>query len=199
MDALDEPLAVSVQGIEGIDGVVFGLVRGRVVECEQRVEALQGGLCGGTFHLLGLVHDYDGMIGGNHVDGAAAGKLVALVIDDAALLAAAALLERGGKGLSVDDHHVQPGVAAELVKLLQVAAVIDEPAGFLAVILHEVFLKHVETLGHTLADGYAGHHNDEFAPAEAAVEFKHRFDIDIGLARTRFHLDVECHGPVTWR
>ncbi len=50
-------------------------------------------------------------------------------------------------------------------------------------------LRHTaETLLHALADGDARHHDDELAPAVAAVQFVHRLDVGVGLARTRLHL-----------
>ena len=78
--------------------------------------------------------------------------------------------------------------------MLQIGAVVDKPAGLLAVILHEVVFEHPETLGHSFADGDAGHHDDEFRPAVPLVHLEHRLDIDVGLSRTGLHLDVETAG-----
>ena len=60
--------------------------------------------------------------------------------------------------------------------------------------LHEVFFEHTERLGNSLADSDAWHNDDKLRPAVEFVEFKHRFDIDISLACTGFHLDIEVDG-----
>lgn len=57
-----------------------------------------------------------------------------------------------------------------------------------------MFFEHTERLGHTLADSDARHNNDELRPVVELVEFKHRLNIDVGLACTGFHLDVEVDG-----
>ena len=95
--------------------------------------------------------------------------------------------------MGVDNHYRNAAVLRELVELLQVAAVIHKPASLFAVMLHEVVFEHTETLSHALTNGDARHHHDKLAPAITAVEFKHRLDVNVGLTRTCFHLDVEAH------
>ena len=111
LDALDQALVVGVQRVEREHGVVALLVRGGVVEAEQRVE-LPHGLARGTrllTHLLRLIDDENGIRGGEHVDGTAAAKVVALGEHDARRLVAAATLLALGlvervERLHVDDH-----------------------------------------------------------------------------------------------
>ena len=52
--------------------------------------------------------------------------------------------------------------------------------------------KHGETLKHAFADGDGWHHDNELVPAIAFVHLEHGLDIDVGLTRTRFHLDVQA-------
>ena len=54
-----------------------------------------------------------------------------------------------------------------------------------------MLLKHPETLGHTLSDGDARHHDNELAPAVTLVQLEHRLDIDISLASPGLHLNVK--------
>lgn len=126
-----------------------------------------------------------------------AGSLFTLAVDNQAVLAESALFERRSKGLGIDDHDIQPCIAAELAKLLHVATVVDEPASLFVVILHEVFFKHGKTLGYALTDGVVRHHDDELTPAIAFVEFKHRFGINVGFACASFHFDVERDSTVS--
>ena len=48
-----------------------------------------------------------------------------------------------------------------------------------------------KALQHTLADGDAGHNNDEFLEAVALVQFKNRAEVDVCLASAGLHLDRE--------
>ena len=192
-DALHEFLLESVEGIKGIYRVVVLLVGGRVVQHEQRPEAFECRLRGIAAHLLRLVTDDDGGVGGYHVDRTARGELVALGVDDAALLAFASFFHRGGESLGVDHHNAQSGIVGEGIEFVQSRTVVDKPAGFLAVMLHEVIFKHPETLGNALANGDARYHNDELRPTVAFVEFKHRFDVDISLAGAGFHFHIKAH------
>ena len=89
------------------------LVRGRVVQHKQRLEFGQRRLRDLALHLLGLIHDDNRMVGGNHINRPAAAEFVALRVNDAALLAASPFLHRGGKSLCIDNHHVQPGIRRE--------------------------------------------------------------------------------------
>ena len=111
LDALDQALVVGIQRVERKHGVVALLVRGGVVEAEQRIELLHG-LARGTrllTHLLRLIDDEDGIGGGEHVDGTTAAKVIALGEHDARRLVAAATLLALGlvervERLHVDDH-----------------------------------------------------------------------------------------------
>ena len=165
----------------------------RVVEYKQRAEAFESRLCGIAAHLLRLVHDDDGAVGRNHVDRPARGELIALGVDDAALLAFASFFHRGGECLGVNHHNAQSGIVGEGIEFVQSRTVVDKPAGFLAVMLHEVVFEHAETLCHTLADGDARYHDDKLRPTVAFVELKHRLDVNVGLTSAGFHLYIEAH------
>ena len=69
--------------------------------------------------------------------------------------------------------------------------VVDEEARLLLVALQKVLGGDVQRLGHALADGNAGHDDDELAPAVQLVQFEDGLDVAVGLARAGFHLDVE--------
>ena len=52
---------------------------------------------------------------------------------------------------------------------------------------------------HTFADGNAGHNYNKLAPTVTLIQLEHRFDVNIGLAGTGLHLDIQraatqrCH------
>ena len=98
--------------------------------------------------------------------------------------------------MGIDNHNIQASVAAELVKLLQVAAVVDEPASLFAVILHEVFFKHIETLGNSLTDGDARHHDDELGKAVGFIQLQQGTQVNIGLAGAGRARDQAVHDEI---
>ena len=196
LDALDEFLVVGVQSVQGIHQVVLLLVRCRIVQHEQRVEAGDAllGRASLLSHLLGLVADDNGAVRSDDVDGPAAAELVALVEDDARRLVLGALLHRRVERLHVDDHAVYVARLGVRIKLGQVVRVVYEEPDLLVVLGEEVLLGVLQALGHALADGDRWHHHDELAPAVQAVELEHRLGVDVGLAGARLHLDVQLAG-----
>ena len=169
------------------------LVGRRVVDREKGIETCDAFLCGITAHLLRLVKDNDWPVLGNDVDRLAASEVITLSIDNKAGLVLCPLLHVTGKGLGVDDHHLEAAFAREAVKELQVLAAVDKKAGFLAILLHEVVLHGLKALVDALADRDAGDDNDKLGPAVALVELKHGLDVDIGLSGASLHLDIELH------
>ncbi|GFI58791.1 hypothetical protein IMSAG025_02255 [Muribaculaceae bacterium] len=192
--ALNKTLTVSVQCVEGINCIVSCAVSRRVIQDEKRIELFEGRLRCCSLHLLRLVHYDYRAVRCNHIDRTARSKLVTLRVDDTALLRASSLFEGGGKRLSVYKHHIQTGILRELVELIEIRAVIDEPTCFLSILLHEVFLQHTERLCHTLTYGNTWHNYNELGPAVEFVKLKHRLNIDVGLSRAGFHLDIEVDG-----
>ena len=75
--------------------------------------------------------------------------------------------------------------------MVQLFGVVDEEARLLVVRLQKVRGRDLQRLGHTLADGNAGHHDDELAPAVLLVQLKDGLDVAISLAGAGFHLDIE--------
>ena len=49
----------------------------------------------------------------------------------------------------------------------------------------------LKRLLYTLTDGNARNNNDEFAPTIPLVQLEHGLDVNIGLARTGLHLNVQ--------
>lgn len=107
------------------------------------------------------------------------------------------LFHRSGKSLRIDYHCRYAAVLRKLVELLKVGTVIYKPSCFLAIILHKMVLEHTEALGHTLADGDARHYNNKLRPSVAAVELKHRLNIDVCLTGAGLHLHIEVHDAVS--
>ena len=91
---------------------------GGVVQAEQRAKGLQGLLRDVAAHFLRFVHDDNGSVGGNDVDGTARRKFIALGVDNARFFAASILLERGGKRLGIDNHDVDAAVGGKGVQLV---------------------------------------------------------------------------------
>ena len=109
---LHEFLVVRIEGIQGIDLVVMGHMRGGEVHREQGVEMLAQSLLRLAVilsELLRLIQYEDRPVGGDDVDGTSRLELVPHGIDDPALLVLPILLERGREGLGVDDHHIDAG------------------------------------------------------------------------------------------
>ena len=167
------------------------LVRGGVVEREERVEACQCRLRGCASHLLRFVENDDGAVGCNHVDGSARAERVTLIVDDTCRLVVGTLFQRGVKGLGIDDHHADVSTLREGIDVAETVGVVDEVACLLAVEFHEVVSGNIKALLHTLTDGNAGHYHDELGPSVAFVQFEEGLDIDVGLSRTRLHLHIE--------
>ena len=57
-----------------------------------------------------------------------------------------------------------------------------------------MFFKHTKRFGYTLTDGDAWYNDDELRPTVEFVKFKHRLDVDVGLTRTGFHLNIKVDG-----
>src|ERR1700730_8793549 len=55
----------------------------------------------------------------------------------------------------------------------------------------EVLLRHVDAFEHTLANGDARHHDDEFLESVSLVQLEDGAKIDVSLARAGLHLDRE--------
>ena len=124
LDALHKPLVVGVEGVQLIDQVVDGRAtaiaqdRGRIAQAEQWVEAADAVLRGLAAHLLRLVLNDDGTVGGDDVDGPAALEAVLLFKDLAGILVLGALLHGGVERLHVDDHAADAIVLGEGIKIV---------------------------------------------------------------------------------
>ena len=191
LDLLHQPFVVGIQGIQHIHQGMVLLMGGGVVQAEERVEFPEALLGGVASHLLGFIQNDDGAVGLNDVDGLTAAKIIQLSAD------AAGILAPGVERLDIDDHDVNVRVLAVVVNFSQVLGVIDEETGLLAVVLHEMLLHGLKAFAHTFTDGNGGHHHDELAPAIQLVQFKHGFDVHIGLASPGFHLHVQGAGAET--
>ena len=74
--------------------------------------------------------------------------------------------------------------------------IVDEPAGFLAILLHEVVFEHFKALGHAFADSFRRDHDDKLVPTIEFVQLKHRLDIDVRLTCAGLHLNIESDRAV---
>ena len=89
------------------------LVSGGIAENKQGAEFLHGLNCARALHLLGLIQNQNWPVGGNHIDWTAGLKVVQFLVNSAGILAA------GIESLHVDDHHVDAGVRAEALQIVQ--------------------------------------------------------------------------------
>jgi hypothetical protein len=80
------------------------------------------------------------------------------------------------------------------VYLIEVVRIINEVACLLAILLHEVILRNVETLLHSFAYGDAGHNDDKLCPTVTLVQLEHCLDIDVGLTSTGLHFYIDLAG-----
>ena len=185
LDLLHELLLEGVDGVEPVDEVADGLVRRGVAQDHQGPEERQHVVRRPALHLLRFVEDEDGPVRGDHVDGSAASELVQLHVDAPRVLAAS--VER----LDVHHHHLDVGVRREVQHVLRMRGVVDVDLRRLAVVGGELVRRDLEGLLHALADGDAGHDDDELAPSVAPVQLEDRLCVDERLARPRLHLDLE--------
>ena len=169
------------------------LVGGGVVQGEERIEGFECRLCSGASHLLRFIQNDDWVVGSKNGDRLSGTELISFGVDDACRLVLGSFLH-GVEGLGVDDHHADVVALREGVDVVEAAAVVDEVASLLAVLLHEVIYRDVEALLHTLSDSDAWNHHDKLGPAILLVQFEHGLDIDVSLSRTGFHLHVELAG-----
>ena len=93
--------------------------------------------------------------------------------------------------MGVNDHHADVVGLRKGVDVVEAAAVINEVASLLAVLLHEVIDGDVKTLLHALSDGDAWHHYDKLCPTILLVQLKHGLDIDVCLSGTCLHLHIK--------
>ncbi len=184
-DPLDQLPLVGVHRVEPVDLVVGRPVRGGVPEGEQRVELRQGrgGLL--ALHLLRLVEDQDRPVAAITSIGRARLEAVEFLVDPTLVEA------RRVEGLHVDDHRVDAAPGRERLQLGEPLAVVNEGPDLPPVGLLEVLLGEVEGLPDALADGHAGHHHDELAPAVPLVQLVHRLQVAVRLPRAGLHLHVE--------
>ena len=138
LNLLHQFLFVSIQSVQRINTVVRSLMCGRIIEHKQRMEVAKCLLCSCAFHFLRLIHDDDGAIGCNHIDRSASVEIVSQTVDDTSIFVFCTLFQRSIKGLRVDNHHIDVGIAAVAVYFLEVATVVDETVGILVVLHLEV-------------------------------------------------------------
>ena len=192
-DLLDQLQLEGAHRVEPVDEVVGIAVRGRVAQRAERIERLDRLLrLVGRVHALGLVDDDDGPRRLHELDGLAARELVALLVDDVALLLFLGAGEVLAEGVDVDDEDLQRVARGELAQPVDLLGVVDE------VLERQVVVERAEVLGgdldvleHALADGHAGHHDDELLEAVAPRQLEDGAQVDVGLAGARLHLDGE--------
>ena len=205
LNLLHQFLVVGIDGIQSEHHVIDVIlpVRSTIEQGEQGLEQRQSltrlvALIHAQ-HTLRLIDDHDRVTLAEHIDRTAAAKLITLVEDYACRLVSPCaltllLVHRRVEGLRVDNHHVHTGIAGKGINLRELLGVIDEVLHALAVVFPgKVLLHTLKALQHTFAYGDAGDHHHELCPAVTLVQLIHGLDIGIGLARTRFHLDGECH------
>ena len=190
---LHQFVVVGIESIEYIHRVVVLLVGSGVVQGEERIEGFECRLCSGASHLLWFIQNDDWVVGSKNGDRLSGTELISFGVDDACRFVLGSLLH-GVEGLGVDDHHADVVALREGVDVVEAAAVVDEVAGLLAVLLHEVIYRDVEALLHTLSDSNAWNHHDKLGPAILLVQFEHGLDIDVCLSRTGFHLHIKLAG-----
>ena len=126
-DLLDQPKLKRPHRVEPVNQVVRVAVRGGVAERAKRIE------CPDRFlgllrriDALRLVDDDDGPGGLDELDGLPAGELVALLVDDVALLLFLGAGEVLAEGVDVDDQNLHRVADGELPQAVHLLGVVDE-------------------------------------------------------------------------
>ena len=192
-DLLDELQLEGPHRIESVDEVVGIPVGGGIAERAERIQRLDGLLrLVGRIHALRLVDDDDRPRRLHELDGLAAGELVALLVDDVALLLFLGAGEILAEGVDVDDQDLQRVAGGELAQPVDLLGVVDEMLeGQVVVERPEVLGGDLDVLEHAFADGDARHDDDELLEAVAPRQLEDRAQVDVGLARAGLHLDRE--------
>ena len=143
-------------------------------------------------HALRLVDDDDRPRRLHELDGLAPGELVALLVDDVALLLCLGAGEVLAEGVDVDDEDLQRVAGGELAQPVHLLGVVDEVLeGQVVVERAEVLGGDLDVLEHAFADRDAGHDDDELLEAVAPRQLEDRAQVDVGLARAGLHLHRE--------
>ena len=188
-DLFDEVLVVGIHRVQAVHHVVFLFVGGRIAQGEQGVELFQAFFGLFALHALRFINDQDGVGLGDDVDGAAAAEAVQLFVDDLLVFA-------GVESLHIDDHGIDTAIRGKVVHFGQLVRGVGEKANFLAVLIGKMLLGRFQRFGHALPDGHRGHHYNKFAPAVAAVELVHGFDVGVSFASAGLHLDGQVDAGI---
>ena len=121
LDLLDQPLIVSIQRIQRVNQVVLLGVGSGVVQREQGIEFLQRFLGSRILftHLLRFIQNQNRAVGCDDVNRAAGTELVPLGVNNSrsgitlATFHVLVLVHGGSKGLCIDNHDVDAGIAGE--------------------------------------------------------------------------------------
>ena len=175
-------------------------MRGRVAQGAERIEGLDRLLrLVGRVHALRLVDDDDRARRLHELDRLAAGELVALLVDDVALLLFLGAGEVLAEGVDVDDQDLQRVAGRELAQPVDLLRVVDEVLeGQVVVERAEVLGGDLDVLEHALADGDARHDDDELLEAVAPRQLEDGAQVDVGLAGAGLHLDREVRAAADW-
>ena len=104
------------------------------------------------------------------------------------------------EGVDVDDEDLQRGAGGELAQAVDLLGVVDEVLERQVVVERaEVLGRDLDVLEHALADGHAGHHDDELLEAVALRELEDGAQVDVGLAGAGLHLDGEVRAGARLR
>jgi len=169
-DVFDQIQFKGAHRIEAVDEVVGIAVGGRVAQRAERVHGLDRLLrpLGGV-HALRLVDDHDRARRLRKLDRRAAGKPVALLVNDIALAFFVGAGEVLAEGVDVDDHDLERIACGELTQPIHLLCIVDK------VLEGKIVIEHAEVLGgdfdvleHPFADGHARHHDRELLEAVAA-------------------------------
>ena len=200
-DLLHQLHVVSFHRAELVHHVVGVAVGGGITQGEQWLQVIHrpAGL-GSVIHRLRLVDDQHRPHVLDEFDGLDARHPVLLPVNHRELLD---LLRRQAvvtvhipgvplKRLDVDHHNLQRVGGGKLADLGQIfGAVYVMIERRVVVKAAEVFLHHGQRRQHALPDGHRRHYNNEFAKAQALVQFEYAAQVHVGFTGAGFHLHRE--------
>ena len=100
-----------------------------------------------------------------------------------------------GERLDVDHHDLHHVAGGEAVNGGEAGGIVDEVLEVDIVERFEVTPHGLDAVQHTLADGDAGHNDDELFHAVTLVEFEHRLGVGV---RAIAHCNVRCNTGGTY-
>ena len=179
---------ISIQRIQNIYQLMVLLVSRRVIQTKKRIKFLKALLCRRSTHFLRFIQNHNWTVCLNNIYRSPGPKIIQLHPNSSCIFTT------GIKCLNVDYHDANICTLAKIINLCQIFRVIYKSSCLLSIILHEMLLHGIKALADALTDSNAWNNYYKFTPAVLLIQFKHRFNINIGLSSASLHFHIKGTG-----